>query len=136
MPVRALIVDDQAVIRRHLRLRFARLGCEIAEAENATRGLEVFRSFHPHLVTLDIIMPEVVGFTALDLLRRIRKEDNTTDVVVVSSRADDREEFLREGAIEFISKPFENFDRLITKLQPLIDAMNRKPARHEQDPAS
>jgi CheY-like chemotaxis protein len=124
VPVRALIVDDQAVIRRNLRLRFARLGCEIEEAENATRGLEVFRSFHPHLVTLDIIMPELFGFTALDLLRRIRKEDNATDVVVVSSRDDDREEFLREGAIEFISKPFENFDRLITKLQPLIDAIN------------
>jgi CheY-like chemotaxis protein len=124
--VRALIVDDQAVIRRNLRLRFARLGCEIEEAENATRGLEVFRSFHPHLVTLDIVMPELFGFTALDLLRRIRKEDNATDVVVVSSRDDDREEFLREGAIEFISKPFENFDRLITKLQPLIDAINQE----------
>lgn len=126
MAVRALIVDDQAVIRRNLRLRFARLGCEIEEAENATRGLEVFRSFHPHLVTLDIVMPELFGFTALDLLRRIRKEDNATDVVVVSSRDDDREEFLREGAIEFISKPFENFDRLITKLQPLIDAINQE----------
>jgi CheY-like chemotaxis protein len=71
-------------------------------------------------------MPELFGFTALDLLRRIRKEDNATDVVVVSSRDDDREEFLREGAIEFISKPFENFDRLITKLQPLIDAINQE----------
>jgi CheY-like chemotaxis protein len=126
VPVRALIVDDQAVIRRNLRLRLARLGCEIAEAENPTRGLEVFRTFHPHVVTLDIIMPQVAEFTALDLLRQIRKEDDATDVVVVSSRIDDREEFLREGAIEFISKPFENFDRLITKLQPLIDAIKQE----------
>jgi CheY-like chemotaxis protein len=136
MPVRALIVDDQAVIRRNLRLRFSRLGCEIEEAENASRGLEVFRSFHPHLVTLDIVMPEIAGFTALDLLRRIRKEDCTTDVIVVTSRVDDREEFLREGAIEFISKPFEGFDRLITKLQPLIDALNQKPGRPLQDLSS
>jgi CheY-like chemotaxis protein len=135
MPVRALIVDDQPLIRRNLRLRFARLGCEIAEAENASQGLEVFRSFHPHLVTLDIVMPEIAGFTALDLLRRIRKEDGTTDVVVVTSRVDDRAQFLREGAIEFISKPFEGFDRLITKLQPLIDALNQKPTRSEQEPA-
>jgi CheY-like chemotaxis protein len=125
VPVRALIVDDQAVIRRNLRLRFARLGCEIEEAENAIHGLELFRSFHPNLVTLDIVMPDIAGFTALDLLRKIRKEDSATGVVVVTSRVDDREEFLREGAIEFISKPFESFDRLITKLQPLIEAMNQ-----------
>ena len=127
MPVRALIVDDQAVIRSNLRLRFSRLGCQVAEAENALRGLEVFLKFHPQLVTLDIIMPEVDGFTAMDLLRRIRKATNETDVIVISSKNDNREEYLNEGAIEFISKPFENFEGLMRKLQPLIQVLDAKP---------
>ena len=127
MPVRTLIVDDQAVIRGNLRLRFSRLGCQVAEAENALRGLEVFLKFHPQLVTLDIIMPEVDGFTAMDLLRRIRKTTDETDVIVISSKVDNREEYLNEGAIEFSSKPFENFEGLMRKLQPLIQVLDAKP---------
>lgn len=127
MPVRTLIVDDQAVIRGNLRLRFSRLGCEVAEAENALRGLEVFLKFQPQLVTLDIIMPDVGGFTALDLLRRIRRTTDETDVVVISSNVDNREKFLKEGAIEFISKPFENFEGLMIKLRPLIEILDSKP---------
>jgi CheY-like chemotaxis protein len=127
MPVRALIVDDQPVVRGNLRLRFSRLGCEVAEAENALVGLEVFLKFHPHLVTLDIIMPDVEGFTALDLLRRIHKTSSETDVIVISSKVEKREEFLKEGAIEFISKPFENFEGLMRKLQPLIEVLDSKP---------
>jgi CheY-like chemotaxis protein len=115
------------VIRGNLRLRFSRLGCQVAEAENALRGLEVFLKFHPQLVTLDIIMPEVDGFTAMDLLRRIRKTTDETDVIVISSKVDNREEYLNEGAIEFISKPFENFEGLMRKLQPLILVLDEKP---------
>jgi|SRR6266436_1204230 len=126
MPVRTLIVDDQPVIRGNLRLRFSRLGCEVAEAANALDGLEVFLQFRPQLVTLDIIMPDVGGFTALDLLKRIRQTTMETDVVVISSKVDNREEYLNEGAIEFISKPFENFEGLMTKLQPLITVLDSK----------
>jgi CheY-like chemotaxis protein len=127
MSVRTLIVDDQAVIRGNLRLRFARLGCEVAEAENALQGLEVFQNFHPHLVTLDIIMPNIGGFTALDLLRQIRATTDATNVIVISSKVENREEFLNEGAIEFVAKPFENWEGLMRKLQPLIQSLDTKP---------
>jgi CheY-like chemotaxis protein len=123
MSVRALIVDDQPIVRGLLRLRLARLGCEVEEAENAHAGLEMFLKFSPHLVTLDVVMPTVGGVTALDLLRRIRESGNQTDVVVISSKVENREAFLKEGAIEFVSKPFENFEGLVRKLQPLIQAL-------------
>ncbi|HXZ87377.1 MAG TPA: response regulator [Candidatus Binataceae bacterium] len=124
MSVRALVVDDQPVIRGNLRLRLARLGCEVREAENAYQGLTVYQEFIPQIVTLDIVMPVVNGFTAIELLREIRKSGNQTDVVVISSRLAAREEFVKEGAIEFIAKPFEKFDGLIRKLEPLIQALD------------
>jgi|SRR5271155_3262964 len=124
MSVRALVVDDQAVIRGNLRLRLARLGCEVREAENAYEALSIFREFMPHIVTLDIVMPVVSGFAAIDLLREIRKSGSQTDVVVISSKLAVREEFIKEGAIEFIAKPFEKFDGLVRKLEPLIQALN------------
>jgi CheY-like chemotaxis protein len=124
MAVRALVVDDQPVIRDILRLRLERLGCVVAEAEHAWQGLEVFNSFMPQVVTLDIIMPVVAEYTALDLLRDIRKAAFSTDVVIISSKANQREEFIREGAIEFLVKPFENFSRLVRKLEPLIQSLS------------
>jgi CheY-like chemotaxis protein len=124
MSVRALIVDDQAVIRGNIRLRLARLGCEVREAGNAYEAHTIFHEFAPHIVTLDILMPTVNDFTAIDLLREIRKSGSATDVVVISSKLAAREEFLREGAIEFIAKPFEKFDGLVRKLEPLIQALN------------
>jgi CheY-like chemotaxis protein len=123
MAVRALVIDDQPVIRDILRLRFERLGCLVAEAEHASHGLEVFTSFMPHVVTLDIIMPIIGGYTSLELLRDIRKAGPNTDVIVISSKANQREDFLREGAIEFLAKPFDNFTGLVRKLEPLIQSL-------------
>jgi CheY-like chemotaxis protein len=124
MSFRVLIVDDQAVIRGTLRLRFARLGCEVMEAANAFEGLQALQEFHPQLVTLDIVMPAINGLTALDLLRYVHATSDDTAVVVVSGKLDRRDEFLREGAIEFVAKPFESFDNLIRKLEPLIQVLD------------
>jgi CheY-like chemotaxis protein len=124
MQVRALVVDDQPVIRSNLRLRLTRLGCEVAEAENAHQALRVFKQSNPQLVTLDILMPIVNGYTSLDLLKDIRQISETTDVVIISSTTEDREQYLREGAIEFLTKPFDNFASLARRLQPLVEALS------------
>jgi CheY-like chemotaxis protein len=124
MSVKALVVDDQAIVRGNLRLRLERLGCTVTEAADAREGLAMFRTHGPHLVTLDLIMPTVEGYTALDFLRDIRKTGTPTDVVIISSKTQDREEFLAEGAIEFLAKPFENFGGLVRKLEPLIRSIS------------
>ena len=125
MGVRVLIVDDQAVIRRILRLRFERVRCEVEEAENALEGLKVFSRFHPDLITLDIVMPNEGGLTAMDLLEQVRKTTDETDVIVISSitSSEEQEKFRKQGAIGFISKPFDTFEGLIRKVGPLIEAI-------------
>jgi CheY-like chemotaxis protein len=124
VPVKVLIVDDQAVIRGSLRLRLAPLGCAVEEAENATQGLALFEKLRPKLVTLDVMMPTIGGYTALDLMYDISRIDPETNVVVISSKLDDREAFLKAGAIEFVAKPFDNFRALARKLEPLIQSLS------------
>jgi CheY-like chemotaxis protein len=125
----ALTVEDSSIVRKILRARLQRAGWQVIEASNASEGWELFQCLRPQLVTLDIVMPTIAGYTALDLLRDIRKAETEADVVVISSRTDDREAFLREGAIEFVVKPFENFAGLMRKLEPLIYSIAEDPNR-------
>lgn len=127
---RVLVVDDQPVIRRVLRLRFEQIGCEVKEAENALDGLEMFSSFHPDLITLDVVMPHVGGITAMNLLEQVRKTTDETEVVVISSvtSSEEQQKFRRQGAIGFISKPFDSFEGLIRKVRPLVDALASQAA--------
>jgi len=69
-------------------------------------------------------MPTVGGYTSLDLMHDIRRIDPETNVVVISSKLDDREAFLNAGAIEFVAKPFDNFRSLARKLEPLIQSLS------------
>lgn len=125
MKTRVLVVDDQPVIRGILRLRFERIGCEVQEAESALEGLEVVSRFHPDLITLDVVMPDAGGLTAMDLLEQVRKTTDETDVIVISSITsnEEQEKFRKHGAIGFISKPFDTFEGLIRKVGPLIEAL-------------
>ena len=122
---KVLVVDDQSVIRRILRLRFQHIGCEVQEAENALKGLGIFFEFRPDLITLDIVMPNVGGITALDLLDQVRNTTDETEVIVISSNNshEEQQKFRTRGAIGFISKPFDSFEGLIRKVGPLLEAL-------------
>ena len=84
--VTTLIVDDSADSRDWLRHKLEGLGClVVGEANSAAQGLERFAALHPRLVTLDLVMPEIDGVAALDLLRRITREDHEVAVLGLTS---------------------------------------------------
>ena len=61
-PIRILIADDEANIRRILETRLRLAGFEVAAAVNGMQALELFRSFEPDALVLDVMMPELDGF--------------------------------------------------------------------------
>jgi two-component system, chemotaxis family, chemotaxis protein CheY len=62
--IQTLIVEDSPTGRSVLRRRLEEIGCEIVgEAGNASAALELFRTLHPQLVTLDLLMPQVGEWT-------------------------------------------------------------------------
>lgn len=82
----------------------------VGEAESAAEGLERFEALRPRLVTLDIVMPEIDGIAAIDLLQRITREDHEAGVLVVSVRPwTDAHDYLKLGAIGYLEKPFIDF---------------------------
>ncbi|TYP00137.1 two-component system chemotaxis response regulator CheB [Geothermobacter ehrlichii] len=103
--VRVLVVDDSAYNRRTI-IRFLQEmeGVEVVGyAVNGEEGLRKVFDLKPDLITLDLEMPRMDGFSFL----RILMQNRPTPVIVVSARADDQNVFraLEFGAVEFVAKP-------------------------------
>src|SRR5208337_1320354 len=104
--MKALIVEDSAIVAKILRARLEHVDFQVSVARNAAEGWLMFQSTQPQLVTLDIVMPTVDGLDAFSLLTRIRKEASNTAVFIVSGSGslDDRDRFMQAGAVGFVSK--------------------------------
>jgi len=103
-----LVVDDERAIRLLCRVNLAASGMEVLEAEDGRVGLELARKERPDLVLLDVMMPEVDGWT---VARELAENDETRDIPVVflTARADAADKRLGEqlGGVGYLVKPFD-----------------------------
>ncbi|MBI2425074.1 MAG: response regulator [Candidatus Hydrogenedentes bacterium] len=102
-----LVVDDEAALRRSLRVHLEDNGFAVVEAENGRVGLERFQACAIDMVLTDLRMPEIDGLEMVKALRRISPD---TPVVVVSGTGilQDAIEAIREGAWDYVTKPIED----------------------------
>ncbi len=104
-----LIVDDEAAIREMIRVGLELAGYHCLEAENAQQAHGIIVDRCPDLVLLDWMMPVTSG---IELLRRLRREELTQDLLVIMLTAkddeDNRVQGLDVGADDYITKPFSS----------------------------
>ena len=105
MKPRVLIVDDEANIRRMLAALLKSEGFEAEEAAHGNAALLSLDQLHPDAILLDLQMPP--GPDGLETLRRIRKRDPSTLVVMMSGKAqlNDAVQAIKLGAFQFLEKP-------------------------------
>ena len=103
-PIRILIADDEANIRRILETRLRMAGFEVAAAVDGNQALELFRSFEPDALVLDVMMPGLDGFTVTE---RVRAQSEVPIILLTSlGDVEDRITGLKLGADDYILKPF------------------------------
>lgn len=103
-----LIVDDSRTSRRMLRNILESSGHVVAgEAANGQEGVQQFQTLKPDLVTLDITMPIVDGIEALKMIRAFSKDVKIV-MVTAAGQKNKMIECIKEGADEFLTKPFES----------------------------
>ncbi|WP_298129556.1 response regulator transcription factor [Micropruina sp.] len=102
---RILVVDDDSMLQRTLRINLRARGHEVLLASSGRQALASFVADDPELVILDLGLPDLDG---VEVLRRIRQH-SAVPVIVLSARqqADDKIEALDEGADDYVSKPFD-----------------------------
>jgi two-component system, chemotaxis family, chemotaxis protein CheY len=104
---RLLVVDDALFMRKLIAGVAVEAGWEVVgEAGDGAEAIVLYERLRPDLVTMDLVMPVMGG---LEALRQIRASDPQARVVVVTA-LDQKQalmDSIRDGAIDFIVKPFE-----------------------------
>jgi DNA-binding response OmpR family regulator len=124
MPVRVLLVEDDATIRTATRIALERDGFEVRTAADGPAGLAEFHAWRPDIALLDVMLP---GLDGVSVCREIRVTE-VTAVVMLSARGDavDVVLGLEAGADDYVVKPFD---------APVLAARLRAVLRRVRRPA-
>ena len=105
MATKILIVEDDNNIADLLRLYLEKENYEVCIAPDGGKGVEQFRRFQPDLVLLDLMLPVLDGW---GVCRTIRAESSTPIIMLTAKgELDDKISGLKQGADDYITKPFE-----------------------------
>lgn len=112
-----LIVEDDSGISDFVKAELDHEGFETTVAADGRDALEVFESFNPDLILLDVMLP---GLSGLEVLRRIRKT-SAVPVIMVTARGEtyDRVNGLDAGADDYLPKPFE-IEELLARMRAVL----------------
>jgi DNA-binding response OmpR family regulator len=127
-----LLVDDEASIRSLQRMYLERDGFRVEECADGLSALAALKRLRPALVVLDIMLP---GLDGLEILRRLRSEDDPTAVIMVTARDEDIDRILglEMGADDYLSKPF-NPRELTARVRAILRRSERPAAPSPGEP--
>jgi DNA-binding NtrC family response regulator len=110
---KVLVVDDKQMMRDSVGVTLQRAGYQIVAAGDGATALALLARHRPAVVVTDLKMPEMDG---LELLERIRKADDQLPVVVMTAygSVDSAVRAMKNGAFDFIQKPFEGDQLVLT----------------------
>lgn len=145
-PTRALIADDERLLREQLRARLAEVWPTleiVAEAKNGQEAVELTQQLRPDLVFLDIRMPGMTGIEAAKAIAQLPTDDEAAgwsgcDIVFITAYDQYAVEAFEQGVVDYVLKPAER-ERLAVTVERLqtrraARAAAGKPDTHDGDP--
>jgi DNA-binding response OmpR family regulator len=123
-----LVVDDEPMARKMLRLILVRAGFDVFEAKDGYEALSDIKNNIPDLVILDVMMPGIDGFEVCETLR---DDDKTSElpIIMLSAKADIESvnKGLRLGATKYLTKPVTP-DDLTHHVREVLSIENEIPS--------
>ncbi len=121
--LRVLIVDDDAHIAELVALYMEKEGYETYEVHNGSDAMEAFKKFEPHIVLLDIMLPEIDGYQVCRQIRQL----NNTPIIMLTAKGEtfDKVLGLEMGADDYMVKPFDSKE-LVARVKAVLRRYDTK----------
>jgi len=108
---RLLVVEDNANNRKLLVALLQTVGFDVREAVDGRQAIEIWRQWRPHLIWMDIRMPVMDGYAAMEIIRTEMRQahfDWDTKIIALTASAfeEDRLKVIEHGGNDFVRKPF------------------------------
>lgn len=116
--MRVLVVEDNALLRHHLKVQLQDSGHQVDAAEDAREADYYLNEHLPDIAIVDLGLPDEDG---LSLIRRWRSSDVSLPVLVLTAREgwQDKVEVLSSGADDYVTKPF-HIEEVMARMQALM----------------
>ncbi len=103
-----LIIEDDETNMSLIRSVLQLGKCEVLEAKNAEKGIQLAREYHPNLIMMDICLPKMSG---LEATRYIKDDSDLKGIPIVAltgySNKEDEDEAIKAGCVAYLSKPID-----------------------------
>ncbi len=118
-----LVIDDDPTIRDLMTRHLEKNNFSVLQALDGAQGIKMAREYRPDAITLDILMPEMDGWSVLRTLKADKEVSHIP--VVMASIIDEKKKGFSLGAADYLSKPVER-DRLIGSISKLLGSKSGK----------
>jgi CheY-like chemotaxis protein len=127
MTGRIVLIEDNEQNRYLVTFLLERSGFAVSSASDGLRGIELVASVMPHIILLDIQLPNLDGYAIARLLRQNREFDGIPIIAVTSfAMAGDREKAISAGCDVYIEKPIDP-DTFVETVKSFLDAKAKNP---------
>ena len=129
MKYRILLVEDEENLQNTIQLNLELEGYDVLAVNTGTKAVSEFKKYNFDLIVLDVMLPEMDGFTVCE---EIRKENAVVPVLFLTAKGsgNDRVHGLKIGADDYLSKPF-NLEEFLLRVQILLKR-NRKNEKQKE----
>ncbi len=122
-----LVIDDDKAINELVKINLELQGYEVTQAYNGTDGFAVAKQEEPSLIVLDVMMPEVDGYTVAQRIRQCPEIAETPIIMLTAlSQLNDKVNGFNIGVDDYLTKPFE-IDELIVRVRALLKRTKQIP---------
>jgi DNA-binding response OmpR family regulator len=124
-----LVVDDDPGIVKVVRAYLEKAGFQVLVAYDGKKALHIARHDKPHLVILDLMLPEMDGW---DVCRALRRESDVP-IIMLTARVEDTDKLigLELGADDYVTKPFSP-QELVARVRAVLRRVEGMPAKPDR----
>ena len=122
-----LVIDDDKAINELIKINLELQGYKVIQAYNGIEGFALAKQEEPALIVLDVMMPEVDGFTVAQRIRQYPEIAETPIIMLTAlSELNDKVNGFNIGVDDYLTKPFE-IDELIVRVRALLKRTKQIP---------